>query len=72
MDARGWRTALITPARELTGESTQVAVGRVKTQRGYQTAIRVRQDGEPVVLPPQAVVELIANLRRTLDDGTRS
>ncbi|GAA4528991.1 hypothetical protein GCM10023192_14760 [Amycolatopsis samaneae] len=55
------------PARSLTGRASQVAVGIVAVIGGpTQMALRVGEDGEPVLLPPVAMAELISNARFVL------
>lgn len=66
MDQNKWQPSLIAPAREFSGRPTQVVVGVIATQGGPQIAIRIGADGEAVILPPQAAVELITNLRQVV------
>ena len=72
MDKRDWHTSLIAPARELTGETTQVVVGLLETQPGELIfAIKIGEDGEPVLLAVQSAYELIVNARMTMTEKSR-
>lgn len=68
MAPRGWRTALIAPARDLkTGRPTQVLTGAVQLDGRKHVAIR-RGDGDSAIMGDQATRQLIANLHTALEE----
>lgn len=68
MDRLGWHTTRIVPAKTLTGQVTQVVVGLINRSDGIQIAIRIGEDGDVGILPPQAMAELIKIALATLTE----
>ncbi|MFD9890891.1 hypothetical protein ACFWY9_16215 [Amycolatopsis sp. NPDC059027] len=62
-----WQLRRITPARTLAGQATHVVVGIVRSAAGERMALQTGDEGEPVILPPRAMAELVANTRAVLD-----
>jgi hypothetical protein len=65
---RGWTFALIAPARDMNGCSTQVVTGLINTKGGLQIAMRIREEGEAVILPLHAANEVVDNLLKLADE----
>lgn len=70
MDRQRWRTALISPARDLDGRPTQVITGVMDWRGRAHVAMRIGEEGTPVILAEQATHELIANLHSSLNERT--
>ena len=67
MRGHRWRGALlIVPARTPAGSATQVTFGLIDTTDGLMRAIRVGTDGEPAILPRQAMAELVSHAQSML------
>ncbi|MGW4485719.1 hypothetical protein ACWEOE_17995 [Amycolatopsis sp. NPDC004368] len=69
MDGLDWRSRLITPARALDGHPAQVVVGQVVRAGVFFAAAQIDTEA-PVLLRPQAVNELMANIRQVADHNT--
>ncbi|SEF38386.1 hypothetical protein SAMN05421837_12117 [Amycolatopsis pretoriensis] len=68
MRGHGWHGApLIVPARTPAGSATQVSLGLIDTAGGLVRAIRVGGDGQPAILPRQAMAELVSHAQVMLD-----
>lgn len=68
MSRSGWHTALIAPARDLEGHSTQVIAGVIHWRGRGHVAVRLGEDGNTVLLAERATRELIANLHTALNE----
>jgi hypothetical protein len=66
MDELGWRTTLIVAAVDLAGRHVAVKTGVIATDPGGLQVGLQADDETPLILPDQAVAQLIVNLRESL------
>jgi hypothetical protein len=64
-----WIRRLVVPARSLDGSASQAVVGVLNTDDGPKRALLVGHDTEPVLLPRQAMAELIGHCRSVRDEN---
>jgi hypothetical protein len=73
MEVSGWRTSLVVHAVDVpSGQEVSVVVGLIETAAGgLQVAMRVGEDGNPMVLTLQEAAQLELNVRGVLAERYR-
>jgi hypothetical protein len=64
-----WIRRLVVPVRSLDGTASQAVVGVLHTDQGPRRALLVGHDTDPVLLPRQAMAELIGHCRTVRDEN---
>ncbi|QKV80696.1 hypothetical protein [Amycolatopsis sp. Hca4] len=69
MPELSWIRRVVIPARALDGSTSQAVVGVLATKDGPKRAVMVGHDGDPVVLPRQAMAELVSHAHAVLTES---